>query len=151
AARSAGPAAGRSSGSQGPRIEGQELELGHLLDRVAKALPPEARALDAAVRHVVDAEGRDVVDHQAADLDPVERCVDDADVVREEPGLEAELARTRPVERLECVAERLEGDDGGEDLLARDLHLLADARDHGRLDDAAVALAAGQDPRTAVD
>src|SRR5947209_8292069 len=38
----------------GSRVDRQQLQLGHLLDRVAQPFAPTARGLDPAVRHVVD-------------------------------------------------------------------------------------------------
>src|SRR5439155_14790649 len=101
--------------------------LRHLAHRVPDALAAVARALRAAVGHLVDAERVDVVDDQRADLEALERPVDDADVVREEPGLQAELRRVRARERLVHVRVRRESDDRRERLLGADALLLTGA------------------------
>ena len=49
--------------------EHHDPDLGHVLHRLAQALAAEAGVLDAAVGHVVDPVGRDVVDDDAADLE----------------------------------------------------------------------------------
>ena len=86
-------------------VDHQQAQLGHLLDRVARAFAAEARVLHAAVRHVVDAVGRDVVDEDAAGLDGVEREQGALEVRREDARLQAER---RPVDRGERVLEAVE-------------------------------------------
>ena len=49
------------------KIHDQKLGLGHFFNRVAQAFTTEARIFDAAVRHVVDAERRDVPGDETAD------------------------------------------------------------------------------------
>src|SRR5215210_3235500 len=132
-------------------VERHELQLGHLLDRVAQALAAEAGLLDAAVRHVVDAERRHVVDDQAADLDAVEGAVDDAHVVREEPRLQPEVARAGRADRVVDVVEAEDADERRERLLARHAHLLAHVREHRRLPEPPLALAAGDSASALVD
>src|SRR4030042_3084748 len=48
------------------QVHGQEPQLAHLFHGVADALAADARFLHPAVGHVVDAEGRDVVEDDAA-------------------------------------------------------------------------------------
>ena len=50
-------------------LQGDEALLGQLEDRVGGALAGVARVLDAAVGHLVGAEGRDLVDQDAAELE----------------------------------------------------------------------------------
>src|SRR5439155_25199847 len=93
-ARSASPAAISSDTEleASGAVECQHLQLGHLFDRVANPFPSGAGVLDTAVRHVVDPERGDVVDHQTARLQPLERLVNEPLIVGEQPGLQPEPA-----------------------------------------------------------
>ena len=71
--------------------EGQQPRLGHVLDRPADPLAAKAGVLQPAVRHVVDAPGRDVIDDHAADLQLVVRQQRALQVVGEDAALQAEL------------------------------------------------------------
>jgi hypothetical protein len=57
-------------------IERQQFHLGHLFDGVAQTLTADAGVFDPAVGHMIDPEGGDIVDHQAADLDAVKGILD---------------------------------------------------------------------------
>src|SRR4051794_23875471 len=74
------------------RGEHHDPDLGHVLHGVAKTFAAEAGVLDAAVGHVVDPIGRDVVDHHPADLELPERRPRTGQVVGEDAGLESEAA-----------------------------------------------------------
>ena len=67
------PLASRASGRSARLGQHHDPDLGHVLDRPAQALAAQAGVLDAAVGHVVDPVGRDVVDDDAADLELAER------------------------------------------------------------------------------
>src|SRR4029079_13300296 len=69
-------------GSLGPG-QHHDAKFGHVLDRPAEAFAAEPRVLHAAVWHVVDPVGRDVVDDDAADLQLAERRPGRSKVVRE--------------------------------------------------------------------
>ena len=71
------------------RVDDEQLRLGHLLDRVARAFAADARVLHAAVRHVIDAPRRHVVDDDAADLEGVEGGQRVVQIVGEDAGLQA--------------------------------------------------------------
>ena len=49
-------------------INGEKARFGHFFYRVTQTFAAEARVLCAAVRHVVDPEGGNFTDHQAAHL-----------------------------------------------------------------------------------
>ena len=54
-------------------LQGDEALLGQLVDGVGGAFAGVARVLDAAVGHLVGAEGRDLVDQDAAELERAAR------------------------------------------------------------------------------
>src|SRR4051794_18428824 len=73
-----------------PRRQHEQARLGHVLDRPAETLAPQARVLDAAKRHVVDPVGRSVVHDHAADVQALERAPGMVEVVREHARLQPE-------------------------------------------------------------
>ena len=52
------------------QIDADHLDVGHLLHRIAEPFTPEAALLIPAVRHMVDTEGRDVVDDDPPHVEP---------------------------------------------------------------------------------
>ena len=120
------PVASRASGRRRvARYPGwasdHDPDLGHVLDRVAQALAAEAGILDAAVGHVVDPVGRDVVDDDAAHLELGERSPGAGQVVGEDAGLQAEHRVVDARDRVVEVAEREGDDERGERLVRADL------------------------------
>src|SRR2546421_3594106 len=99
-----------------PVVQRQQLELSHFLDCVPKSLAAAAGRLHTSIRHVVDTKRRDVVDDQASGLELVECLVDDAQIVREEPCLQPELARTGSPDRACHVVVSNHSDNGCKDL-----------------------------------
>ncbi len=122
----------------------QQPRLRHLFHRVPRPLAPEPAVAHAAVGHQIDAERRRVVVDERADLDPLPRVEHRADVVGEDPALEAE-ARGRG--ELDGVLHRvgdLEGDHRAEDLLGHDLRRRGRALDQRRRDDGSATIAADE-------
>ncbi len=72
-------------------LQGDEALLGQLVDGVGRALAGVAGVLDAAVGLLVGAEGRHLVDQDAAELEGAAGLEAAADVAGEDAGLEAEL------------------------------------------------------------
>ena len=66
-------AARRASPQAGLELEDDEALLGQLAHRVGRPLARVAGVLDAAVGHLVGAEGRRLVDRDAAELEPLRR------------------------------------------------------------------------------
>src|SRR3954451_17591522 len=102
--------------SFGSRVDHEQALLRHVTDPVPDSFPAVAGQLLAAVRHVVDAKRVRVVHDHSTHFQPVDRTLDDADIVREDPRLEA-------VRRIVCEADgfvdvvvRLENDDRGDRL-----------------------------------
>src|SRR5579862_8599086 len=111
----------RKPGAPRPRstlAHHHEPQLRHVLDRIADALAAEARVLHAAVGHVVDAERRHVVDHDAADLQLVPRALGMRERIGEHAGLQPEVAVVHARERLVEIAEAFEDRDRPERFLA---------------------------------
>src|SRR6266550_5183109 len=125
------------------------LDLRVVLERVRGQVLAVARLLVPAVRHLRD-ERDVVVDPDRPELELARRVQRAADVARPDGRRQAVGNVVRPRERLVVVGKALDGDDRPEDLLLDDLVLLADLRDHGRLDEepaVAVRATAGQDFR----
>src|SRR5207342_3714915 len=76
-------------------LQRDEALLGQLLDGEGGALASVAGVLDAAVGHLVGAEGGDLVDQDAAELERGRGLEAAADVTREDPRLKAELGVVR--------------------------------------------------------
>jgi len=74
-------------------IDGEKARLGHFFYCVAEAFAAEARVFCAAVRHVVDAEGRNFSDHQAAYFESLEGARDAFEIAREDAGLQPNSER----------------------------------------------------------
>ena len=106
----ADPSASPSRSGRGlSELEDDEALLGQLAHRVGRAFAGVAGVLDAAVRHLVGAEGRRLVDGHAAELElAARRAARAADVGGEDPRLEAEAGRVRELDRL---VERVDGGD----------------------------------------
>ena len=68
-------------------VDHHEAWFGHVLNGVAQTLSAEAGILDAAIGHVVDAIGGDVVDHDASCLDLLEGDQRSFQVIGEDAGL----------------------------------------------------------------
>ena len=114
---------------RGPRsaLQGDEALLGQLHHREGGALAGVARVLDAAVGLLVGAEGRHLVDQDAAELERAGRLEAAADVAGEDAGLEAELGVVRHLQRLAELGEAVDRRHRAEDLLAPDLGVAAAA------------------------
>src|SRR5439155_14022691 len=56
------------------QLDDYEAFLGHLADRVARSLARVAGVLDPAVRHLVGAEGRSLLDRDPTELEPLGRA-----------------------------------------------------------------------------
>ena len=147
------PAARRVSGGGTPLpasrrlpLQRDEALLGQLEDRVGRALAGVAGVLDAAVGHLVGAEGRHLVDQDAAELERRRRLEAAADVAGEDAGLEAELGVVGQPQRLAEVRVAVDRRHRAEDLLAPDLGLARRAGEQGRGEAAALVdqLAAAQ-------
>src|SRR5262249_46489514 len=112
------------------------LDLRVVLERVRAQVLAVARLLVTAVRHLRDQ--RDVVvDPDGAELELARRVQRPADVARPDRSGQAVIDAVRPGERLVVVGEALDGHDRLEDLTLDDLVLLADIRNHRRLDEEA--------------
>ena len=139
--RAAHIAAGYSSA-----LQGDEALLGQLEHRVGRALAGVAGVLDAAVGLLVGAEGRDLVDQDAAELERPAGLQAAADVAGEDAGLEAELGVVGQLQRFAELREGVDRGDRAEDLLAPDLGVFGRRAEQGRGEAAALVdqLAAGQ-------
>src|SRR5207247_11368986 len=71
------------------QLEDDDLLLGQLSHGVRGPLARVARVLAAAVRHLVGAEGRCLVDRDAAEVELLRRPQGGSDVRREDPRLQA--------------------------------------------------------------
>src|SRR5918996_2920123 len=121
---------GSATVSEGNAGEDHDPGLGHLLHRVPEPLAAVAGVLGSAVRHLVGAEGRHVVDDHAADPDLPVGQHGPFDVASEHAGLEPESGA---VDLVQGLLEGLVPVDGGhrpEDLLSAHVHVLADAGQH---------------------
>src|SRR5690606_1658077 len=123
----------------------------HVLDRVAHAFTPDARALDAAVRHVVDAEARDVADDDTADLELVPRGEGVRETAREDAGLQAVLAVVHAAERIVEIGEALEQHDRAKRLLRVQGLFARNVLDDGSLEHRSLAPATGEDASATTD
>ena len=112
---------------------------------------PEPGVLDAAVRHVVDPVGRDVVDDDTADLELVEGLPGVREVVGEDAGLESERAVVDLAHGVREVGEREDDDERRERLVRADLGLDRDVLQDRGLEERAVGLAAGDDLAAELD
>ena len=135
-----------SSARRTSALQRDQPLLGQLAHRVGRALAGVARVLDAAVGHLVGAEGRDLVDQDAAELEAPAGLDRAADVAGEDAGLEAELGVVGHVEALVEGLEGVDHRDRAEDLLAPDLGVALGAAQHGRREAAVLVdeLAAGE-------
>src|SRR5262249_29653021 len=102
--------------------------------READPLAAEARLLDAAVWHVIDAPGRHVADHHAAHLEAIPRALRLVEIAREHARLESERAVVHLVERSVEVAERGEHRHRPERLLAHDVEVALRVFEQRRLE-----------------
>src|SRR5215210_1544652 len=90
-------------------LEDDEPLLGQFADGVGGALARVARLLDAAVGHLVGAEGRRLVDGDAAELQLLGRPQRGIQPAGEDPGLQAVPRRVR---ELDPLVERLDRGEG---------------------------------------
>src|SRR4051794_28029389 len=79
-------------------LEDHDPLLRQLADGVGGALAGVAGGLHASVRHLVGAEGRCLVDGDAAEVEPLRGAEGGADVRREDPGLEAVAGAVRALD-----------------------------------------------------
>ena len=81
-----------SESSQSPfvlrKIQHEQFDFGHFFDGVAEAFASEAGVLHPAVRHVVGAEGGNLVDQNRADLQITERLKGLLEILREHARLQ---------------------------------------------------------------
>src|SRR5688572_27274781 len=120
-----------------------------VLEAVHREVLAVAGLLEAAVRHLAH-ERQVVVDPHAAEAHRLRHPQRAADVARPHAAGQPVGRAVGPLERLVLVVEALDRDDRAEDLLLDHLVVLAQAVDHGRLDEEAGRvglLAAGDDPR----
>src|SRR5689334_12473604 len=141
----------RRSRSRSRSPDHEQADLGHLLDREAQALAAEARVLDAAVRHVIDAPARYFADEHRADLQPIPCALRLVEVAREDAGLQPERGIVDAVESFVELAERGEHGDRTEGLLADDRLVERDVLENRRLEHRALPAAAAQHLRAARD
>ena len=94
--------------------------------------------LDAAVGHLVGAEGRHLVDQDAAELEGSGRLQPSPDIAGEDAGLEAELRVVGEAQRLVEVRVAVDRRHRAEDLLAPDLGLVRRRAEQGRRQAAAL-------------
>src|SRR5947208_8944450 len=95
--------------------------FGQLPHRVGRTLARVAGILHTAVGHLIGAERRRLVDRHAAELEPPREVERRSHAPREDPGLEAVAGRVRELDRLVERLDGVDGANGAEDLLARDL------------------------------
>src|SRR4051794_4940178 len=119
-----------------------EALLRHLAYGPGGAFLRVARRLDSAVRHLIGAEGRGLVDDDAAELETVGSIESGVERAGEDARLEPEARAVRPVDRLVEAVEGIDDDHRPEGFLAADLRLVGDVCEHGRLEQA-VLLASG--------
>src|SRR3954470_5518648 len=82
------------------KVDHDEALFGQLAHRVGRALARVAGVLDAAVGHLVGAEGRRLVDDHAAELELLGRAQGGVESRREDAGLEAVARRVGELDRL---------------------------------------------------
>src|SRR5690349_6988021 len=104
-------------------LQGDEALLGQLVDGVGRALAGVAGVLDAAIGLLVGAEGRDLVDEDAAELESAAGLQAAANVAGEDARLEAELGVVGQTQSLVKVGEGVDRRHRAENLLAPDLRL----------------------------
>src|SRR4029079_4317855 len=95
-------------------LDDDQALLGHLPDGVARALLRVARGLDAAVGHLVAAEGRRLVHDDPAELEAVARGERGVERGCEDARLEAEAGAVRALDRLVDRVDRVDDRDGAE-------------------------------------
>src|SRR5690625_66075 len=131
--------------SGGTQLEGEQLRLGHLLDREADALAAQAGALGTAEAHGVDAVVARVADYHPAVLELLAQPEGQRQVVGEHARLQAKVDRVGDLHRL---AGRVERDDDANrpvDLLAVEARLPGHACEERRQVVGALAAAAGEE------
>src|SRR5438270_9690644 len=129
-------------------LDDDETLFRHLAHRPGRTLLRVARSLDSAVRHLVAAEGRRLVDEHSAELEPVGRAEGCVDGCREDARLKSEARTVRALDRLVHRSGFVDDHDRAEDLLAAHLLVVADTGDPRRLEELA-GLATGEHFRSA--
>src|SRR5215203_4998215 len=121
------------------------LYAGVVLEAVHREILAVARVLEATVWHLGH-EGDVSVDPHAPEVQPSADPHRPPVVLCEHAGGEAVLDAVGPPDRLILIRERLDGDDGAEDLVLGRFVVLPEAGDHGgRVEEAPVAEARAAD------
>src|SRR5256714_5049561 len=129
-------------------LDDDETLFGHLAHGPGRPLLCVARSLDSAVGHLVAAEGRRLVDENAAELEPAGGAQRRVERGREHARLETEARPVRAFDRLVHRLRLIDDHDWAEDLLAAHLLVVAHLGDHRRLEELA-GLATGEHLRSA--
>src|SRR5215204_4999946 len=129
-------------------IDVDDLQLGAEVERGRALLEgADARGLDAAEGDVRLAAGGGRVDVRHAGLDLVHEAEDAGRILCEDGRGEPELAVVGDLQGFVEVLDAQDGEEGAEDLLARDAHVGRDAVEDRRLDEETLAQArAGRRP-----
>src|SRR5207244_7337351 len=128
-----------------PQVEDDEPLLGHLTDGPGGALLRVARVLYAAVRHLVGAEGRRLVDRDAAEHESGGGLDGVVERRREDARLQAVPSRVGTLDSLVDRVDRVDDADRAEDLLAGDLRVVGNVAEHCRAQQLAFNPAPGEE------
>src|SRR5208282_3904545 len=133
------------------QIHDQKFWFRHLLNRVAQTFASQSGIFNAAIGHVVDAEGGNVAGDQASDFEFVVGLKDELGIAGKKPGLQAVGGTVDLFQRGSEIAIGLDGHNRRKDFLAIHFHVGLGAGEYGGFEQGTFAVTAAEQARPAAN